>query len=446
MAKDINSGALTIKQIESFEKDFQTRPENKIMMNAVTRGNIQEIAINRQVINQMDLSFSNEVESGGPITDQMQAGTCWLFAELNWLRTLAIKKMKAEKFEFSQNYIIFWNKLEKSNYFLENMIEYRDKPWDDRRVYHLINIPVPDGGEWHMAADIIDKYGIVPKSAMPDTFNREKSKFLNEMLFYKLREGAAKLRAMHEEGKPVSALRKEKMEIMKLIYRILAIMLGEPPRKFDFGFRDKDKKYHRSPGITPKQFFKKYVGINTADIYCLLSCPTPDTPYYKTFTAEFFANTIGGREMIALNVPNNILLGRAIQVLKSGEACLFSADVLQHSHSKEGLLDTGIYDYDLIFNTPFKMDKITRIQTLQTRLTHCMVLVGVDLVNGKPVKWKVENSWGESVGKKGIFIMSENWFDEHVYALIIHKKFLTKKMLQLFKQPPISLPPWHPMI
>lgn len=446
MAEYLTNGSLTPDLIGSMQKDFQKRPENRIMLNAVTRGSLQELAISREAINRLNNTFSNEVDFIGPISDQKNAGTCWLFAHLNWLKWHAAKKMKVESFEFSQNYHIFWNKIERSNYFLEKMIELADRPWDDRQVYFLLDNPAPDGGDWHMTADIIDKYGLIPKSAMPDTVNREKSRFLNEILYYKLREGAAVLRSMHREGKSLEALRAKKQELLSIVYRIVAIMLGEPPRKFDFGYRDKDKKYHEDRGITPKEFAAKYIDFEMKDIYSLLSCPTPETPYNRTFTADYLANTVDGRSMMVLNVPNHELKRLALEVLAKEEPCLFSSDVRQDSHSKEGLLDPNLYDYHLVFDAPFAMDQLSRIYTLQTRLTHCMVFIGVDLVDGKPTKWKIENSWGEDFGKKGIFIMSDKWFDEQVYALNIHKKYLTPEMLELFAQPPITLPCWHPMV
>ncbi len=446
MTKQTKNGALTSKDLKNFEKDFNRRPENQAMMNAVTRTNLQEVALNRRTINELSFAFSDEVEFVGPITDQMRAGTCWLFAELNWLKWHTAKKHKLENFEFSQNQVIFWNKLEKSNYFLENIIELRDKPWDDRKVYHLLDNPVPDGGEWHMLADIIDKYGLIPKTAMPDTWNREKSPLLNKILNYRLRKGAAELRAMHQAGKPVEALREKKMEIMKDIYRINAILLGEPPHKFDFVYKDKDKKIHVDRNLTGRDFYDKYVGVDTKDMFCLMSVPTPETPYNRPLSADFFGNTVGGRSLLAANIPMKELKYRALRVLSKKEPCLFSADVTQDSHSKLGLLHTNLYDFDLIFDAPFDMDQQTRIHTLQTRLTHCMVFIGVDLVDGEPKKWKIENSWGEQFGKKGIFLMSDAWFDEHVYALIIHKKFLTKKILEIFDKEPVVLPPWHPMV
>lgn len=446
MINSTTNGALTDEMLARFEADFRSRPENQVMVNAVTRTSVQEVALNRSVINSLSMIFSNEVDYVGPITDQMRAGTCWLFAELNWLKWFAARKMNVEKFEFSENYVIYWNKLERSNLFLEKIIALRDQSWEERNLYHLLDNPAPDGGEWHLMADIIDKYGLIPKSAMPDTFNREKSGLLNQMLNYQLRTGAAQIWELHRAGKSEEALRAKKHEILKVIHRIVTIMLGEPPKKIDFGYRDKDKKYHQDLGLTPQDFYAKYVSLDPKDIYCLLSCPTPETPYNLTYTSEFFANTIGGRAMHMLNVPNEELKRLALEVLLKEEPCLFSSDVVQHSHSKEGILATNLYDYDLVFDTPFEMDKVTRIQTLQTRLTHCMVIIGVDLVEGKPTKWKIENSWGEEAGKKGFFIMDDKWFDEHVYALIIQKKYLSDETLKLFEQPPRVLPPWHPMI
>lgn len=441
-----NHQAISSEALASFQREFHSRPANQLAMNALTRGNLQEVALNRRVVNRLDMSFSHEVEPGGGVSDQKQASTCWLFADLNWLRTFAQKKMNVAAFEFSQNFAVFWDKLEKSNYFLENIIRHAGKPWDDRRVYHLMNAPNPDGGEWHMLANIIRRYGLAPKSAMPDTFNLEKSRFMNEMLAFKLREAAVRLRAMHQAGRPVEALRATKLKVMRVVYRILAIMLGEPPAKFDLAFRDKDKKFHREQGVTPREFYDKYVGVNPSDVFSLLSCPSSDMEFGRTYTAEFFGNMVGGDEWHCLNVPVSELRSRAVQVLKKEEACLFGCDVLQMSHTKEGLLDEELYDYDLVFDAPFKMDKATRVQTLQTRLTHAMVFLGVDLVDNKPVKWKVENSWGDAVGKKGVFLMSTEWFNEHVYDVVLRRQFMTPKLLRQIEQPPISLPPWHPMV
>jgi bleomycin hydrolase len=438
------NGVMTLDMVHRFQENLDKNTGYKIAMNAVTRQNIQEVALNRDILNNLNFSFSHEIETA-EITDQKRASTCWLFAELNWLRTNTQKKFNIKEIVFSHNYIMFWDKFEKANYFFENIIKYRDRDLDDRHVYFLLKTPIPDGGEWHMMMNVIRKYGIVPKSAMIDSFTVENSRFLNEVLGFKLREGAAKIRNMHENGKPVEALREIKNKLMEEVYRILVIFFGVPPKKFDWSYRDKDKKFFRELQITPNQFFEKYIGLNMDEVYCLLSCPTPKTPYYKTYTVEFFNNMIGGRDWLWLNVPIEELKKCAVNMLKNSDAVLYGCDVVQESHSKEGILHKKLFDYDLIFNTSFEMDKTTRIQYLQTILTHSMVFIGVDLVDDKPVKWKIENSWGTEVGKKGFFIMTDEWFDEHTFDMMVPGEYLSSELKELFKIEPIVLPPWHPM-
>ncbi len=438
------NGQITRKHLTKFKEKFEANPANRLLLNAVTRGNLQEIAVNRDVLNQVDFCFSNELESG-EVTDQKRAGTCWLFADLNWLRTITKKKINVKQFEFSENYHMFWDKLEKANYFLEKMIEYRDRDRDDRMVHFLLTKPVPDGGEWHMAENLINKYGIAPKSVMTDTFTRENTRHLNFVLGYKLRETAVKIRKAHADGKDVATLRRIKNKVMQDVYRILAIFMGVPPEKFDWSYKDEDKKFHRFEGITPKEFYDKFVGLKMEDVYTLWSSPSDTTPYDKTFTVDLFNNMVDYPDWKCLNVRNSELKKIAVKMLKNEDAVLFGCDVIQQSHTKDGILYDDVYDFEALFQTSFKMNKADRLDYGQSVMTHSMVFTGVDLVNGKPRKWKVENSWGDKVGKKGFFIMSDEWFTEHVYDLIVPKKYLTEKQLKLYEQDPIVLPPWHPM-
>jgi bleomycin hydrolase len=438
------NGILTQKLISKFENNFRASPANKAFMNAVTRGTLTEIALNRDILNSIHFCFSNEIETT-EVTNQKQSNTCWLFAELNWLRTFVMKKINVKSFEFSQNYVIFFDKIEKSNYFFENIIATSSKPIDDREIAHLLHEPANDGGEWHMMANLIKKYGLLPKSVMPDTSNRENTRYLNEILYYKLRQGAMTLRKLHKSGKSVEQLRKKKIELMDEVYRILAICLGVPPAKFDWSYRNEDKAFVRETQITPVEFYNKYVELNPDEVYCLMSCPSESTEFNKTYSVKYFTNMSGGYEYIWINLPLRELKKIAVKMIKKGDACLFGCDVIQQSNSKEGILDRNLYDYELIFGTSFDMDKPTRVDSGQTRLTHSMVLTGVDLVDNKPIKWKIENSWGDTVGKKGFFIMSDEWFDEHVYDLIVPKKYMTAKMLGMFEEKPIELPPWHAM-
>ncbi len=443
MTESMKNSILTHKQISKFRKHFDEDPSNRLFMNAITRGNIQDIAINRHIINTAQFSFSHEIETKSGITDQKRSGTCWMFAELNWLRTMTQKQFKMEDIEFSQNYLMFWDKLEKTNYILEKLLELRGCDLNDRRVHFLLKNPTSDGGEWHMIVNLIRKYGLVPKSVMPDTSNRENSRFINELLGFKIREAAAQFWKLHAEGKTEKEIRKVKDTIMEDAFRILVICMGTPPEKFDWSYRDKDKAYHQEIQITPVEFRDKYLSLNFDEIYTLASCPSESTEFGKVYSIEYFQNMIGGIEWTWLNLPIKHLKRIAVEMLKNGEAVLYGCDVLQESHTKEGLLYDELYDYESIFKTKFNMDKPTRLNYSQSVLTHSMVLVGVELVEDKPVRWKVENSWGEEPGKKGYFIMSDKWFEEHTLDLIVPKKYLTEKHLADFDQEPIILPPWH---
>ncbi|MFC1851307.1 C1 family peptidase [candidate division CSSED10-310 bacterium] len=445
MAHRQKSAALTVAQLKKFEEKVKQDPACVIAMNAVTRGNIQEIAISREVLNNASYSFSHEIENKAPITDQKKSGTCWMYAELNWLRILTQKKFKIEEIEFSQNYLMLWDKLEKANYFLEQIIIHRQQELDDRKVHFLLHRPLPDGGEWHMLFNLVEKYGLVPKAIMPDTFNRENSRFLNEHLGYKLREYAAQLRRMYESGQSEAQLRDKKAQFLEDIYRLIVIFFGLPPHRFNWSYRDKNKKYHQETQITPHDFYNKYIALDCKKVVTLCSCPSSTTPFWHTYVLEFFQNMVGGVEWIWLNVPSAELKKIALKMLKRGEACLFGCDVIQESHNKTGLLYHNLYDYELLLQTPFEMSKADRLDYGQSTLTHSMVLAGVELVNNKPVRWKVENSWGSEVGQKGYFIMSDEWFDEHLLNIVVPDKYLTARMKKAFEQEPVLLPPWHAM-
>ncbi len=440
-----STGALTHEMIASFRRHFLSDPTLKSAQNAATRGNIQELAINRDVLNKTQFCFSNEIDSKAGVTDQKRSGTCWMFADMNWLRNITMRKFNLDDFEYSENFMMFWDKLEKANFWLEQIIQLRDQDLDDRKVHHLLKNPISDGGEWHIFQNVVMKYGIIPNAAMPDTFNRESSRFLNEILSYKLRAYAAKIRSMHADGESLEKIYARKTKYLRNIYRILAIFLGTPPEMFDWSYRDKDKNYHQEIQITPLEFYKKYVGLDMNDMVILGNSPMRSTPYGQTFTLEFFSNMVGGRSWTWLNLPIETVKEYALKVLLDNEPCLFGCDVLQQSHSKEGILSEEIYDYDLLFKTTFKMDKQTRMEFRQTEFTHCMVLVGVDLVDNKPIKWKIENSWGKDVGKRGFFIMSDKWFEEHLMVLVINRKYLAQEHLALFDQTPVILPPWSPI-
>ncbi len=437
------SRSITKPMLAEFRRSLASHPETRVAMNACTNGNLKDLALNRRVLNSFDWEFSNEVPLG-QITAQRNAGTCWLFASLNWLRKFPMKKLKLENFEFSQNYCIFWDKFEKANRFLEDMIAYRDRELDDRHVHTLLNAPLPDGGDWHYLAGLIRRYGLIPKAAMVDTFHGGLTDVMNPLLFLKLREGAVRLRTLHREGKKEAELRAAKLEMLDTIYRMLVVFLGEPPETFDFGYRDKKKRYHRVLALTPRAFFEQFVSIDLDKYVYLLNSPLPDTPYGRTYVVEHNTNSVDGPDGAFLNVPMKTLHDVAVKIARK-EALLFSCDVLQAANRPKGILDTEVYDFAEFFGTSFDMDRATRMATFQMKSTHVMVFLGVDLVRGKPVKWKVENSWGAEPGQGGVFLMTDRWFQENLYSIVVHEKELPAELRRQLARPPITLPPWHPL-
>lgn len=443
-SQEAHPGALTPGLLEAARDRFAANPANRLAMNACSAGNVDDIALSREALSQVDWHFSHEVK-GGAITHQKQAGFCWLYAALNWLRVDVMAKLEVESLDFSQNYLIFWDRLEKANRFLAAMVALRDRSPDDRMVDFLLREPCPDGGEWHMVANLIRKYGLVPKSAMADTSNLVDSKYLNKIVDAKLRQTAARIFAAHTAKASDAEIQTIKDDAMVEVYKLLAIMMGEPPQRFDFTYRDKHNKFHAHRDLTPAEFYEKFVGRDLGAYAWLMSSPLADTPYQRTFVVEGFQNVVEGAPGTFLNVPMDVLKALAIKAIKEGEAVFFGCDVLQDSNRKVGLLDPAVLDYELLFGTSFEMSRAERFRFLQSRLTHDMVLLGVDLVDGAPRKWKIENSWGDDVGQKGYFQMSDAWFDEHVYAIVIETRFLSAPLRKLLEQPPIVLPPWHPL-
>lgn len=436
--------AIAPERLAAWRAEFAANPANRLAMNACSRGDVDEIALNRQVLATLDWTFSHEVSTGS-VSNQKRAGFCWLYAALNWLRNDVMAQLGVEDFEFSTNYLIFWDRLEKANRYLTLMASLRDRSPDDRLVDFLLREPCPDGGEWHMVANLIRKYGIAPKSAMANTFNLEDSTYLNKIVDAKLRQATARLFAMHRSGASQAEADAFVQETMGEVYRILAILMGEPPERFDFVYRDKDKAHHAHRGLTPHEFYERFVGKDLADYAWVMSAPLESTPYHKTFHIEHFQNVVEGEPGTFLNVPMPELKALAVRMLQDKEAVLFGCDVLQAMHRKVGVMDLELFDYDLLFGTGFAMGRAERMQFLQARLTHDMVLVGVDLDGDRPLKWKVENSWGDEHGRKGVFQMSDAWFDEHVYVLVVPKRLLTDAQRDALSADPIALPPWHPL-
>jgi bleomycin hydrolase len=439
-------GSIDSSRIHAFQAEFESRPENRIALNAVTKTPLPSVSLNRQRVVENNHVFSIQLKSGDA-TSQNASGRCWLFAGLNPMRAAMIEKYKLDaKFELSQNYLMFWDKLERANYFLESILKTVDEPVGSRLLDYLLKDPIQDGGQWDMFVNLIRKYGVVPKSIMPETESSSATRWMNHTITHKLREFAAELREASERGESNAKLRARKDEMLSIVYRMLAIHLGEPPKRFEWQYRDKEDKFHRIANISPQEFFKKYVPYDIDSKVCLIHCPQSSKQFGTVYTLDYLGNVIDGDIIRYLNVELQVLKNATIEMLKSGETVWFGADVGKMMDRDLGMLDMDIYDFSSIYGIAFGLDKASRLDYGHSAMNHAMVFTGVDLDSkGNPKKWRVENSWGEQVGDKGYFAMSDNWFDEYVYEVAVDKKFVPKNLLKAFEKEPVHLPPWDPM-
>ena len=439
------SKAISQEQLQNFQADLDKREGHEVNERAVTRNGILSVSADYRSEVAMDRVFSIDIDTG-KVADQKRSGRCWMFAALNTMRHSMREKLHMkDDFELSQNYTFFWDKLEKSNYFLENVLQTAELPTSDRKVAWLMQTPQQDGGQWDMLVALIQKYGVVPQTVMPETFNSSNSTEINKQLNLKLRKDAVELRELVAAKKSDADIQKAKEKMLNEIYRMLAYTFGEPPANFDFEYRDTDNNYHRIENITPQEFFKKYVGWNLDDYVSIINAPTADKPFNHMYTVEMLGNVLGGRQVRHLNLDMQTFRKVAIEQLKHGESVWFGSDVGQESDRKKGIMDTNLYHQDELFDVDFSMSKAERLDYGESMMTHAMVLTGVDLVDDQPTKWKVENSWGDKVGEKGFFVMSDDWMEEFCYQIVVNKKYLPKDLQEILKEEPTVLAPWDPM-
>ena len=381
-----------------------------------------------------------------PVTNQKQSGRCWMFAALNTFRHKFINEFKTEDFEFSQAYTFFWDKYEKSNWFLEQIIATADQEIGSRKVKFLLDTPQQDGGQWDMVVSLFEKYGVVPKSVYPESVASSNSRELNQYLNKLLRQDAQILRDLIASGADQAAVQAKKEEFLQEIFNYLAMTLGLPPRQFDFAYRDKDDNYQSEKNITPQAFFEKYVGLKLSDYVSVINAPTADKPYGKSYTVEMLGNVVGAPSVRYINLPMDRFKELAIAQMKAGESVWFGSDVGQVSDRQKGILATNVYDFTASMDINWTQDKAGRLDYSESLMTHAMVLTGVDLdADGKPIKWKIENSWGDKVGQKGYFVASDAWMDEYTYQIVVRKDFLTAEELAAYEADPQVLAPWDPM-
>jgi bleomycin hydrolase len=439
------NGLLTPQLLTELRRGFEANPAYKLAMNAVTQTPVDDVALNRKVVTNTDFTFSHWLDDWA-VTHQKMSGRCWMFAGLNLFRVGAMNKMKLNDFEFSQNYTLFWDKIERANYFLESIIETATRPVDDRVVAFLLSEPLNDGGQWNMFANIVRKHGLVPKALMPETESSSNTWRMNSILIHKLREGAKTLRELRTAGASLAETRAAKLELLKVVHRILCIHLGTPPLKFHWQWNDKKKKFHRDGEMTPQQFAQKYVTLPLNEYVCLVHDPRPTSPLNRTYTVQHLGNVVGGGIVLYLNVDINLMKKLAMRRIMKGEPVWMGCDVGKMMRRDLGLWDKNLYDYQALYDTAFALDKADRLVYHHTAMTHAMLFTGVDVVNNRPRRWRVENSWGdEKCGRKGFFVMNDSWFDEYMFEIAVRKSALPEPLRKALQLPPIVLPPWDPM-
>ncbi len=441
-AQDIKKGAITKEMLQEFRSSYKENAYHKAVEHAVWHNPLAKLAYTGKNDN-IDDYFKYRVKTKG-ITNQKQSGRCWMFASLNTIRPIIINKLNLSSFEFSTNYLYFYDQLEKSNLFLEGIIQTGNAPYTDRTVEWLFNNPIGDGGVWNLFVDLVKKYGVVPKEVMPENYNSENTRQLNKMLKYKLREYGYQLKEAALKGTSYNDLEKQKKEMLKDIYKILVIGLGEPPTEFTWRYKDADGNVSEWKKYTPKSFYDTYIGKNLDDYVLIMDDPSRD--YYKLYEIEYDRDLYEGRNWWFINLPTNKFKKAALEAIKNNEALYFSCDVGKELDRDKGILAMGNYDYGSLFDTKMAMDKKARVLTHQSGSTHGMALVGVDVDNkGNITKWLLENSWGSNHGHNGYLIMTDEWFDNYMFRIVISKKYLSDDIIKMLDQKKTKLPPWDPM-
>ncbi len=436
---------IDLSTIAAMRADFLADPERCAKMNAVTKAGIEDSAESFLAPIHTPNTFSVEI-TPDKVVSQNRSGRCWLFAAMNVMRSKMIRQWNLEPdFELSQSYLFFWDKLEKANHFLENVLSTLDRAQDDRLIHWMLTTAFEDGGQWDMAVGIIEKYGVVPKTVMPETHSSSNSGSMDRLLMLKGRQFAKTLRDLSRSGETIEQLRIRKDAMLQEIFNILCISLGTPPAQFDFEIRDKDRKFIRDEGLTPLDFFQKYIDMDLNEYVSLIHAPTADKPFYSTFTVDYLGSVEGGKPILYLNLPIEELKTAARKQLEADEPVWFGSDVGQMLNRKQGLMSMESFDYNTLFGTDFSLDKAARLDYCESLMTHAMVITGVNVQNEKTTRWKVENSWGTDSGIDGWYRMSDDWFSEYVYQVVIHKKHLTAQQLDALKQAPTHLNPWDPM-
>ena len=438
------AGGISAEMLQSIKQAQTNTVADRALRNALAGTSINQLAITAENPAIGDTHFSHKVPSKG-ITDQQQSGRCWLFTGMNVMRAKMIKTYDMGEFQFSQAYSFFYDQLEKSNLFLQAVIDNADKPMDDKVVEWLFQHPLSDGGTFCGVQDVVMKYGIVPADVMPERFSANNTSRMASILSLKLREYGLTLRKAVADGEKKAAIEKRKTEMLATVYRILSLCLGEPPTEFTWTRKNAAGEPVETKTYTPQSFYKEYVGADLKNDYVMLM-NDPSRPYYKTYTIDLDRHSYDGAQWTYVNLPMEDIKEMAIASIKDSTMMYYSCDVGKCYNSKTGVLSLDNYDFESLFATDFPMDKADRIRTFASASSHAMTLMAVDLdAEGKPRKWMVENSWGPASGYKGHLIMTDSWFDEYTFRLVVDKKYVPEATLKLLKQKPTLLPAWDPL-
>ncbi|KAF9071114.1 peptidase C1B bleomycin hydrolase [Rhodocollybia butyracea] len=452
------NGSLLLQNVSSWESAIAQDPRNRLARTVLAHSDIRDALVSREATVATTHVFNHEIDfKTGPITNQKSSGRCWLFASTNVLRYDVMKKLKLKEFQLSQSYLFFWDKLNKSNYYLELMIENAELPVDDRVINHLSGDLISDGGQWDMVVNLVENYGIVPITVYPESFSSSSSSPLNTLLKTKLREDALILRKMTVDLKAagispqavISAVRAEKEKLMKEVYTIMTAALGVPPMpdaSFTWNYYDEDGKFGTWSG-TPLEYYKTFAAKHhpAKDSFSLINDPRND--YSQLITIDKLGNVWGGRSVSYVNTEIENMKAVVVKMVKAGIPVFFGCDVGQSSERNLGVMDTNVFQFEDTFNITLGLTKKMRLQINESAMTHAMVISGVHLdASGKPVRYKVENSWGETPGNKGYFVMTDDWFNEYVYQVVVPKSFAPRELIAVYEGGNAKvLPPWDPM-
>ena len=435
---------ISLTRMEDMSRAFHADRANEVASRAAVSAGVLEAAADYAALRRLPMTFSIDLKPG-KITNQKSSGRCWIFAALNTFRFELMRRFDLDTFELSQSYLFFYDKLEKANYFLESVLATADEPIQGRLYRFLNSFPLGDGGQWDMLVNLVEKYGLAPREAYPDAAAAGNSRALNQYLTTKLREDAMNLRKLVRARTPEAELRRTKEEMISELYRMLCIALGEPPKRFDLTLRSRSGEVRQEFGITPREFFEKYVGVDLASTVSLIHAPTEDKPYGHLYTVKFLGNVAEGRPVTYLNLPMERIKAAVIAQLRDGHPVWFGSDCGKFALRTDGVFDREAAGVEKLFNTTFAFNKAEYLDYGDSAMNHAMVILGVNLdENGRPDRWHIENSWGPDAGKDGYFVASDQWFDGFVYQAVVDRKYLEEADRALLGGELHELEPWDP--